>query len=253
MRVVGPATCSDPRHADLEFRFADLEKRLVTLVKENSRLSARVAELEARLKKDSRNSSRPPSSDPPYRERPSRSKASDRKPGGQPGHEGTTRPTVPPVDVTEVVVHGVGACHHCGSTDLEQTATVVHQVSEIPRVEPMIVEHQVPHVRCRDCGEESVGELPPEVAGSQFGMRVHAFAAQLMGGFRLTHREVARVFDEMFGLQIGVGTLTAIQRRVTSALEFPYREAQRVLREGPAAYIDETGWRLGRKRAYLRH
>jgi transposase len=76
-------------------------------------------------------------------------------------------------------------------------------------------------------------------------------AAQLSGGFRLAHREVARIFDEMFGLQIGVGTLTAMQRRVTHALEFPYREAQRALRRGRAAYIDETGWRLGRKKAVL--
>jgi transposase len=255
---VGPASCSDPSHAHLldevsalRTQLAESRRDAAALRTDLQALGARIAELEARSKRNSRNSSRPPSSDSPYQDRPSRGKPSGREPGGQPGHEGKTRPTVPPEDVSEFVVHGVDDCPACGGSDLEQTATVAHQVTEIPPVAPIVVEHQVAHVRCRDCGEESVGTLPADVARSQFGPRVHAFAAQLSGGFRLTHREVGRVFEEMFGLHIGGGTLTAMQRRVTDALEFPYREAQRALREGPAAYIDETGWRVGRRKATL--
>ena len=59
-------------------------------------LRQRIAELEARLAKDSHNSSQPPSSDPPFRKPPPRSqrKVSGRKPGGQMGHQGATRTRV---------------------------------------------------------------------------------------------------------------------------------------------------------------
>ena len=66
-------------------------------------LEARVAALEAtvqqlleRLQQDSRNSSRPPSSDSPQDMKPRlRRVPSGRKRGGQPGHQGQTRVLVP--------------------------------------------------------------------------------------------------------------------------------------------------------------
>ena len=82
-------------------------------------------------------------------------------------------------------------------------------------------------------------------------LTVHAVVANLSGGFRLTHREIKRTFAELFGIDLGLGSVTAIQRRVTAALEAPFREAQRAVREGPAAYIDETSWREAMRRTWL--
>jgi len=45
-------------------RVVQLESRLVELIAENEALRDRVARLEAELRQDSNNSSRPPSSDP---------------------------------------------------------------------------------------------------------------------------------------------------------------------------------------------
>jgi hypothetical protein len=56
-------------------------------------LSERLQALEARLNQNSRNSSKPPSTDFFVKEKPnpkSRRKKSDKKPGGQKGHPGTT-------------------------------------------------------------------------------------------------------------------------------------------------------------------
>jgi transposase len=79
--------------------------RVGELVEANRRLEARVAELERRLNRSSRNSSLPPSQDPPSA--PSRvgKPGSGRKRGGQPGHEGRYRRLLPPERVDEVVEH----------------------------------------------------------------------------------------------------------------------------------------------------
>lgn len=69
---------------------------------------ARIAELEEQLRQNSRNSSKPPSSDL-WRPKPDK-RDSGRKPGGQPGHPGTKRETVPSEQVDEVVDRDPETC-----------------------------------------------------------------------------------------------------------------------------------------------
>ena len=94
---------------------------LVALVRAQAELietlTARVAELERRLDANSSTSSKPPSSDSPYRKPPRRStrKASGRRPGKQPGDPGQTMELVD--DPDEVVRSDPQTCGRCG-TDL---------------------------------------------------------------------------------------------------------------------------------------
>ncbi len=97
----------------------------------------RIDELESRLKRDSRNSSRPPSSDPAWsKRRRGRRPRSGRKQGGQPGHEGTARELVDPSNVDETKDHRPDRCDACGHDDLEQGIgdPYRHQVTVLPRV-----------------------------------------------------------------------------------------------------------------------
>src|SRR5437762_11072656 len=75
------------------------------LIEANRRLESRVAELEQRLNRSSRNSSLPPSQDPPSAPPRPRRPGSGRKRGGQPGQEGRYRQLVPPEQVDELVEH----------------------------------------------------------------------------------------------------------------------------------------------------
>ena len=86
---------------------------IVELIESNRRLEARVAGLEERLNRSSRNSGLPSSADPPSAPGRPAKRGSGRKPGGQSGHPGSTRLLVGPERVDEVFEHWPARCRSC--------------------------------------------------------------------------------------------------------------------------------------------
>src|SRR6476659_601061 len=119
-------------------------------------LSARVADLEARLNQHSQNSSKPPSSDPPSAPpRPARTPRG-RKPGGQAGHLRHERPDPDPEQITTTCDHYPSSCPTCAD-DLtacrhDACAIQTQYVWEVPLVEPLVAAHQYHTVCCQGCG-----------------------------------------------------------------------------------------------------
>jgi transposase len=140
----------DPR--DVE-RIAELEAIVAKLL-------ARVTDLEEKLAASSRNSSRPPSSDPPTVTREPKT-PTGRKPGGQPGHKRHTRDLLPPDKVRSVIDCKPSRCagcnHRLGGEDPEPHR---HQVAELPKVEPLVDEFRLHTLACEHCGCRTRGELP---------------------------------------------------------------------------------------------
>ena len=154
---------------------------------EQASLRERVAELEARLGKNSLNSSRPhgqpaaASADPPWTPPPAATKRqpSGRKPGGQPGHVATAalrasaRELLPLEQVDQVVAVWPEQCQHCGVAlppcpDLVAAPPERHQhpqvgTRELPPVQVTVTEYQMQRVRCPGCGEETRAALPDGV------------------------------------------------------------------------------------------
>jgi transposase len=133
-----------------------------------------IADLERQLaarKKNSTNSSKPPSSDGlagDHRPCKKRQK-SRRKPGGQPGHDGSHRPLVEPERVDEAIAILPAECKHCGhglSQHPEEIQTIGdvyrHQVVELPPIQADITEYQCPKVLCQECGQGTRAPLPSE-------------------------------------------------------------------------------------------
>src|SRR6266536_4467404 len=118
------------------------------LVEANGRLEARVAELERRLNRSSRNSSLPPSQDPPSAPPRPRRPGSGRERGGQPGHEGKSRPLLPLERVDAVVEHWPERCQVCAyrfgeGERLDAAPVHCHQVSELPPIAVAVTEHRL--------------------------------------------------------------------------------------------------------------
>ena len=118
MKLRERTTCSDcersaKRLAKLESQLAKALTRIEGLEKQNAELQECNAKLEeqlAKLRKNSRTSSKPPSSDivkPPKKPPKGRKK---RKRGGQPGHERHLRPRFPPEAIDEFFTYTLDCC-----------------------------------------------------------------------------------------------------------------------------------------------
>jgi len=230
-------------------RFARLEERLGELVAENGALRERVAALEERLGQNSRNSSLPPSQDPPSVPPRPRKPASESRRGGQPGHEGRHRPLLELERVDELVEHWPERCAHCArelseEERLDAAPPQRHQLYELPPIAVTVTEHRLHRVRCSVCARETRAELPAEVAGSAFGPRLQAAVATLAVRNRVSRRDTVELVGELFGCRLASGTIDAIVQRAGEALAEPQARLSEHVRSAPAVNIDETGWRL---------
>lgn len=215
-------------------------------------LSAKVAELEARLAKNSRNSSKPPSSDglskPPPR---SLRKKTGRKPGGQDGHEGSRlRPRVEP-DAT--IVHEPESCSCCGD-DLADAAIVgeqVRQVFDLPPIRLVAVEHRARRRRC-GCGQVTVAPFPAEAtAPACYGSTVAALGTYLLGRQHLPVNRAAEMMATCFGAPVSTGWLASLPSRAAEGLQ-DFQDAVRTrLVAADVAHFDETGARVAGKTRWI--
>lgn len=222
----------------------------------NAALAERVIELEARLKQNSTNSSRPPSADPPDTPAAAPRPPTGRRRGGQPGHPPARREVLPPEAVDRVVRHWPTHCRHCrralpAGPEAAVGEPLRHQVTELPPVRAEVTEHQLGRVRCPGCGGETWASLPPGVPAGAFGPRLQAAVALLSGRYRLSRREVAAVCADLLGARLAVGSVDALCRATAAALAEPVAELTAAVRAESVAHADETSWAQAGQRRWL--
>src|SRR5438105_11536709 len=189
-------------------------------------LEEQVRMLQEQLNQTSRNSSRPPSSDPPPSERPRRPR-SPRRRGGQPGHPGHTRTLVPVDEVDEVVVIKPEQCTHCQAPlSGEDPKPWRHQVIELPPIKPVVTEYQWHQLVCAACGAVTRAPWPTGVPSGTYGPRVHATVALYTGSYRLSKRTTQQMMDDVFSVPVSVGTISQVARATTEAVTAPVEEAR---------------------------
>lgn len=224
------------------------------LREENIRLKARVAELEERWGQNSQNSSNPPSTDPPSTpDRPPRS-GSGRSPGGQPGHPGHKRELAPPERVKETIPLKPVQCRGCGAAlSDEDPDPYRHQVTAIPKIEPLITEYQLHTLTCAHCQALTRATLPEGVPAGAFAPRTVAIVSLLTGFYHLSRRQAAAAMGDLFGVKMSLGAVISCERATSAALQTPVAEAQAYVKKQPVKNADETSWYEGvhRKKVWL--
>jgi transposase len=216
---------------------------VLNLLSSLEQLQQEVARLNERVNQNSQNSSKPPSSDPPAVKRKPPVKKGERKRGGQPGHRGKGRQLKPPEQVSRFVISRPTVCAGCGTVLLgEDPQPSRHQVTELPRIEPEVVEYQVHCLGCLACGQETHGAWPEEMPAGSFGPRLQATTGYLSGRFGVSRRDTHEMLATLFQVEMGLGSVLAQEQRLSNALAEPVREAQDFVRQQPAVNVDETSW-----------
>jgi transposase len=265
-----PAGWLHARVAELEVRNAELEARnallrqaaadrdelaAAQLASERARadslavqvaaLAAQVQELRRLLGKDSSTSSRPPSSDSPFKKKPadrSLRGRSGRKPGRQPGAQSATlKQAGSPDDTVEC---GPAACGCCGQdlSGVPVTGMQKRQVFEAaPPPPPVVTEYQVLGKQCPACGETSIGLAPAGVTGRvQYGPRVHASTALAVCANYLPVARAAKLVAALTGVSVPAGFTAGIRGKAAARLGPFMDRVRELLRAAGVLYADET-------------
>ncbi len=212
-------------------------------------LRAEVAELRRQLGQNSQNSSRPPSSDSPFVKPAPKSlrRKGGRKPGGQPGHPGSTLAHV--ADPNELVRHEPGPCGGCGADLAEAPEVGVERRQEfdLPPMTVRVTEHQLVARRCT-CGVTTCGAAPNGVvAPVQYGPRITAIIVYLYVGQFLSKKRTAQALAELFGTPVSEGTVTTMTQRAADGLDDFLDVVGDRIADAQVAGFDETGLRVAGK------
>lgn len=215
-------------------------------------LTAKVAELEGRLAQNSRNSSKPPSSDGLNRPKPKSPRQLGQNPnGGQKGHPGhTLKKTAEP---DHVEVHGPSEhCHACGCLLTNGVVVETRQVFDIPPLRHEVTEHRVLEAVC-SCGKAHRGLFPAEVSAPvQYGPRVMAAVVHLTHHHMMPVSRTGDLMGDLFGLPLSDATVLAIHAQAKARLEPTVLAIGEAFKTAPVAHADETGMKVA-GRLYWRH
>lgn len=202
----------------------------------------RIMALEEQLKKNSRNSDKPPSSDGLKRQIPSSRTKSSRQSGGQKGHDGHTLKMVDKPDL--VRKHAVDQCSQCHNSlqDIDVAEYKKRQVFDIPPLKLEVTEHQAEVKKCYRCGKMNTAKFPTDVSQSvQYGPRIKSFSVYLMQYQLIPSERTTELLEDIFSQPISEGTLYNWNRAAYQGLENTEAEIKRQLIQSPVVHFDETG------------
>jgi transposase len=239
--------------ARLKAQVEKLRAEVSQLRGHNFQLQRRNAELEALVVKDSHNSSRPPSTDPPWSKRTkSLRRPSGRPPGGQKGHRGETLRLSTRPD--RIVEHRPQECPGCHAP-LSAAQVVRHlrqQVWEVVPAKLKVAEHRLAVVRCQACGRTTQGEFAGRVrSGVQYGPGVKARVLYLQQYQLLPYQRTSEAMRDLFGCRVSSGTVAHMVRECAAGLVETELKIKRGPRRSPVIHADETGLRIDKRLGYV--
>lgn len=234
--------------------FDEFGEQLIELAQQLQKQSVIIQELQAKAAKNSRNSSKPPSSDGYSKQNRTTSlRPKGQNPnGGQPGHQGETLKLVE--DPDKIETHDKVCCEKCQASleDVEVSSVEERQVFDIPAMKIVITAHQATVKICPECQTENKGEFPEQVAQPvQYGDGVKTVASYFNNEHFVPVARTAQIFKDLYGQAPSEATILKASKQLKQHIQ-PAREAvKEMLHQEPVLHADETGLRVEGKLHWL--
>lgn len=235
----------------------ELKRLILMQAQEIKLLKARITDLERRveqntIRKDSHNSSIPPSKD---ENRPNRTNSlrekSDKKVGGQPGHEGKTLEMTANPD--EIIDHHSCFCPRCGTDVSEMPVEVsdTRQVIDIPVIKQIVREHRVYRHQCT-CGHVFESDFPEGVDWPvSYGKNIESLVGYLNVRQYLPFKRLQEMMRDVFGVSISEGGLHYLLNRLSGKGVAAYEIIRQTVLNSSVIGTDETGMKINGKKHWF--
>jgi transposase len=235
----------------------ELKRIILMQAQEIKLLKARITDLEQKLeryinRKDSNNSSLPPSKD---ENRPPRTNSlrekSERKVGGQPGHEGKTLEMTQSPD--EIIEHRACFCPECGKDLINQPFEFFgkRQVIDIPVIKQIVTEHRVYRCTCT-CGKVVVSEFPDGIdCPVRYGKNIETLIGYLNVRQYLPFKRLQEMLHDLFAIPISEGGLHCLLNRLASKGVDAYELIRQRVLNSRVIGTDETGMKVNGKKHWF--
>jgi transposase len=235
----------------------ELKRIILMQAQEIKLLKTRITDLEQKLeryinRKDSNNSSLPPSKD---ENRPPRTSSlrekSDRKVGGQPGHEGKTLEMTENPD--EIIEHRACFCPECGKDLINRPFEFFgkRQVIDIPTIKQIVTEHQVYRCICA-CGKIVESEFPDGVdCPVRYGKNIETLIGYLNVRQYLPFKRLQEMLHDLFAIPISEGGLHCLLNRLASKGVNAYEMIRQSVLNSRVIGTDETGMKVNGKKYWF--
>jgi transposase len=214
-------------------------------------LQEAVAQLQARLNVNSRNSSKPPSSDGLNKPAPKSLRVGGQRPsGGQKGHPGSTLRQAAVPDT--VVVHDVpDQCQACQQKLRFGFVAETRQVWDLPVLKREVTEHRAMQAICT-CGQVHTGQFPDGVSAAvQYGPRAQAAMVHLNQNHAVSVHRTAALMSDFFDLSVSQATVLKANEVAAQILQPTVQEIAKACLASPVLHADETGLQVGKKLHWL--
>lgn len=176
----------------------------------------------------------------------------NRKSGGQPGHEGTTLQIKAIPD--EIIDYMPQYCNSCGD-DLQQVSHILEQSRQeviIPPIQVRYVEHRCYRKVCTKCGKVCVSPMPAQLtAPIQYGGNVGALVSYLSVFQYIPYRRMTMLLKDLFNLPISEGSIDNLLERTAQNALPVYNIIQQKIQQSAVVGSDETGASYGGKKGWF--